>query len=234
MLLQRQGPATRPQTTAHLAQTMTLLSLTSAELREKIEAALASNPALELLEERRCPTCKRRLIGSAPCPLCSRPKGATSDEPIVFLSPREDFHINRAVSSDDLPDDNLAPLVEDLPHFVLRQIATELVPAVRPIAAYILTNLDEDGLLTIPLAEIARYHHVLISKVQEVQRLIQHAEPVGVGSCSPQEALLVQLGSFERDLPYPSYGSGGHPERYASAEPASLPGTGTLAGHIQR
>ena len=204
MLLQRQGPATRPQTTAHLAQTMTLLSLTSAELREKIEAALASNPALELLEERRCPTCKRRLIGSAPCPLCSRPKGATSDEPIVFLSPREDFHINRAISSDDLPDDNLAPLVEDLPHFVLRQIATELVPAVRPIAAYILTNLDEDGLLTIPLAEIARYHHVLISKVQEVQRLIQHAEPVGVGSCSPQEALLVQLEVLSETCPTPA------------------------------
>jgi RNA polymerase sigma-54 factor len=203
MLLQRQAPATRPQTTAHLAQTMTLLSLTSAELREKIEAALASNPALELLEERRCPTCKRRLTGSAPCPLCSRPKGIASDEPIVFLSPREDFHINRAVSGEDLPDDNLAPMVEDLPHFVLRQIATELSPAARPLAAYILTNLDEDGLLTIPLAEIARYHHVLISKVQEVQRLIQHAEPVGVGSCSPQEALLVQLEVLSETCPTP-------------------------------
>lgn len=203
MLLQRQAPVIRPQTTAHLAQTMTLLSLTSAELREKIEAALASNPALELLDERRCPTCKRKLSGSAPCPFCSRPKGTASDEPIVFLSPREDFHPAKTISGEDLPDDNLAPLVEDLPHFVLRQIATELTIADRPIAATILTNLDEDGLLTTPLAEIARFHHVLISKVQEIQRLIQHAEPVGVGSCSPQEALLVQLEVLSENCPTP-------------------------------
>lgn len=193
MLLQRQTSQIRPQTTAHLAQTMTLLSLTTEELGEKIEAALASNPALELLEERRCPTCKRRLVGNAPCAMCSRPKGSSSDEPIVFLSSREDFHSPRGASTEDLPDDNLAPLIEDLPHYVLRQIAADLALAERPLAAYILTNLDEDGLLTIPLVEIARFHHVLISKVQEVQRLIQHAEPVGVGSCSPQEALLVQL-----------------------------------------
>ncbi len=204
MLLQRQAPIIRPQTTAHLAQTMTLLSLTSAELREKIEAALASNPALELLEERRCPTCKRRLSGNSPCPFCSRPKGAASDEPIVFLSPREDFHPSRAISGEDLPDDNLAPVVEDLPHYVLRQIATELSFAERPLAAYILTNLDEDGLLTIPLAEIARFHHVLTSKVQEVQRLIQHAEPVGVGSSSPQDALLVQLEVLSENSAVPS------------------------------
>jgi RNA polymerase sigma-54 factor len=203
MLLQRQATAIRPQTTAHLAQTMTLLSMTSVELREKIEAALASNPALELLEERRCPTCKRKLSGSAPCPLCSRPKGSSSDEPIVFLSPREDFRILRPSAGDDMPDDNLAPLVEDLPHFVLRQIATELSPADRPLAAHILTNLDEDGLLTIQLAEIARYHHVLISKVLEVQHLIQRAEPVGVGSCSPQEALLVQLEILSESCPTP-------------------------------
>jgi RNA polymerase sigma-54 factor len=203
MLLQRQAAVIRPQTTAHLAQTMTLLSLTSVELREKIEAALASNPALELLDERRCPTCKRKLTGSAPCPFCSRPKGATSEEPIVFLSPREDFHPTNAAGREDLPDDNLAPLIEDLPHYVLRQIATELSIAERSLAASILTNLDEDGLLTVPLAEIARYHHVLISKVQEVQRLIQHAEPVGVGSRTPEEALLVQLEVLSESCPTP-------------------------------
>jgi RNA polymerase sigma-54 factor len=37
------------------------------------------------------------------------------------------------------------------------------------------------------------YHHVLPSKVNEVLRLIQHADPLGVGSPSPQEALLIQL-----------------------------------------
>ena len=47
MLLQTQRPALRPMTTAHLAQTMTLLELTSGELMQKIDNALASNPALD-------------------------------------------------------------------------------------------------------------------------------------------------------------------------------------------
>ena len=50
MLIQRQSPTLRPLTTAHLAQTMTLMGLNSLELRQKIEASLAENPALELLE----------------------------------------------------------------------------------------------------------------------------------------------------------------------------------------
>jgi len=38
----------RPLTTAHLAQTMALLSLTNVELRQQIESEIASNPALEI------------------------------------------------------------------------------------------------------------------------------------------------------------------------------------------
>src|SRR5512133_3590966 len=79
----------RPLTTAHLAQTMTLLSLTAAELRQQIDAELAANPALELVEERRCPTCHRLLPGKGACPVCSRTKQNAADEPIVFISPHE-------------------------------------------------------------------------------------------------------------------------------------------------
>ena len=61
MLLQSQRPSLRPMTTAHLAQTMTLLELTTGELQQKIDNALASNPALELIEEPRCPRCHRLL-----------------------------------------------------------------------------------------------------------------------------------------------------------------------------
>jgi RNA polymerase sigma-54 factor len=194
MILQTQSQSLRPLTTAHLAQTMTLMSLTAAELQQKIEATLASNPALELVEKRYCPTCHRPLTGVEPCPICSRPQGATSGEPIVYVSPREDFYTPSGKSfSGEIPGEELAPEIQDLPTFVLRQIAPDLPPEDRSIAAHILTSLDEDGLLRIPLIEIARYHHVLTSRVESVQRLIQRAEPVGVGSISPQQALLVQL-----------------------------------------
>jgi RNA polymerase sigma-54 factor len=61
------------------------------------------------------------------------------------------------------------------------------------IAAYLLTSLDEDGFITSSVLEIAQYYHVLPSKIEEVIQLIQHADPLGVGSRNPQEALMVQI-----------------------------------------
>jgi RNA polymerase sigma-54 factor len=192
-MFQTHQQSLRPLTTAHLAQTMTLLSLTADELREQIESELASNPALELIEERRCPTCHRPLPPRGTCPTCSSPKSEFAEEPIVFVSPREDFNFSSGASSEEMPEDNYSSTTEDLPTFVLRQIASELDGSERTIAAFFLTHLDDDGLLSIELIEIARYFHVPLSIIEGIQAKIQHAEPYGVGSCSPQEALLVQL-----------------------------------------
>jgi RNA polymerase sigma-54 factor len=204
MIFQSQSQSTtlRPITTAHLAQTMTLMSLTALELQQKIEAELASNPALELIEDHYCPSCHRPLAHPGPCPLCSLAQGSAAEEPIVFVSSRDDFYASKSnLHPEDLPDEEIGAEVDDLPTYVLRQIAPELSPDERPIAAHILTSLDEDGLFRTPIIEVARYHHVLPSKVQKVLHLIQHAEPVGVGSPSPQEALLVQLDVLAENTP---------------------------------
>jgi RNA polymerase sigma-54 factor len=174
---------------------MTLMGLTAAELRERIESELATNPALELASEKRCPSCRRLVGESGPCPVCSRQREAGSDEPIVFISQREDFYTagGSYASFEDAAEDEYAAVEEDLPTYVMRQIAPDLAMEDRPLAAHILTGLDEDGLLRTPLVEIARYHHVSMERLNKVLRLIQRADPAGVGSPSPQEALLVQL-----------------------------------------
>ena len=192
-MLQFQHHTQRPLTTAHLAQTMTLLSLTSAELKQQIESELASNPALELIEERRCPICKKVLPRSGPCPVCSKPKNDASLEPVVYISPRDDFYSSGDRAIEDMPEEPISPVIDDLPTYVLKQIATELKQNQKLIAVHLLTNLNEDGFLSTPLMEIARYFHVSIAEVEEVQRMIQHADPLGVGSFSPREALLVQM-----------------------------------------
>ena len=205
MLIQTQSPTLRPLTTAHLAQTMTLMGLNALELRQKIEASLAENPALELLEERHCPTCQRPLAHRGPCPICSLQHQPADDNPIVFVSSREDFYTpSRKLAPEDMPDDELGAEREDLPIYVFRQISPERPQDARQLAAYILSSLDEDGLLRVPVVEIARYHHVLPSRIDEVIRLIQHADPIGVGSTSPQEALLVQLEVLSETQPVPA------------------------------
>jgi RNA polymerase sigma-54 factor len=198
-MFQVQTQGIRPLTTAHLAQTMTLLHMNAAELAQKIEADLAQNPALELVEERRCPMCRRRLIDAGPCPVCSRPASISVDEPIVFVSSRDDFihHSNNGPSSNafdnhDLSSDNNSAAIDDLPTSVFRQIAAEIEPDEREMAAFILTSLDENGLLPISAFEISRYHHVPIHRVEALLQLIKRADPVGVGSTSVKEALLIQ------------------------------------------
>lgn len=183
----------KPMTTAHLAQTMTLLSLTVDELRQEIDKELAQNPALELAEERRCPMCGRPLSASGPCPVCSTARSEIEEEPVVFISPREDFRYHSDNPDSEYDSGESASAGEDLPTSVLRQISPELAKEDRVIAAYILLNLDDDGLLAVSLVSIAQYFHVPMSRVQAIQRIIQHAEPIGVGSISTQEALLVQL-----------------------------------------
>ena len=192
-MLQTHYQNTSTTTSAHLAQTMTLLSLTTNELQQRIESELANNPALELVDERRCPMCKRILPHSGPCPVCSQPNRMESDDPIVFISPREDFYTSSGMLSGEIPEDPYSSELVDLPTYVLQQIAAELVPGDRLIAAYILTHLDEDGFLTITPLEIARYHHrPLIDVIALINRL-KHCEPIGVCSTNPQEALLIQV-----------------------------------------
>lgn len=192
-MFQVQHQSMRPLTTAHLAQTMTLLSLTADELKQEIDSELASNPALEMVEERRCPTCHRLLTEPGKCPICSLPSNVQSEEPVVFLSPREEFIPQKDYIDTEIDDEPFAPATEDLPTYVLRQIAPDLKPEQRGLAAFLLTHLDEDGLLTTSLMDVARYTHVMISEVEKVQHIIQLADPIGVGSCTTTDALLVQL-----------------------------------------
>jgi RNA polymerase sigma-54 factor len=192
-MYQIQRQTTRPQITAHLAQTMTLLTKSVEELNEEIEKELAANPALELNDEVRCPTCNRIIPKTGFCTFCTKPKSMSADETVVFISPRTDFITHSEQFDDDKPDEQMAVMMEDLPVVILRQIATELAKEDRPIAAYLLNQLDEDGLLNINFEELASYFHVNIERIKKIQNLIQHADPLGVGSSSSQEALLIQI-----------------------------------------
>lgn len=190
---------------AHLAQTMSLLGLTLGELQQKIESELASNPALELLEQRTCPMCKRPLPPQGPCPICSQPTSAAEQDTIVFISPREDFYTGSAASGNEAPEEPFVSESIDLPSYVLRQAATDLPLEDRVIAAYILTHLDEDGFLTTTALEVARYHHRLPSEITALIEKLKRCDPVGVCSANPTEAMLAQVDALSETTAVPAF-----------------------------
>jgi len=194
----RPNTSHRPMTTAHLAQTMSLLSMNNSELAEKIQSELSANPALEIKEDHRCPSCGRKLVNQD-CPSCSRPESISNYEPVVFVSTRQSNSYSSSSGGYDMDQDSFEDFsaeVEELPIFVLNQIRTELEADERLIAAHILTSLDDNGLLPTPPVEIAIFYHVPISKVEHVRSLIQQCEPIGIASLTTQEALIVQVNSL--------------------------------------
>lgn len=188
MLATRQIQDNRPQATAHLAKTMSYLQLSAADLEATLLKEIDANPALELVDELRCPECGRRLR-HLPCPACAAPKGDGS--PVVFLSPRQPANYRPEADGDDEPPEIGMPVRLD--EYILRQIGPALAVADRPLAAYILAQLDENGLLREAAAEIAVYKRATLRQVEGVLNLIQRADPPGVGARSPQESLLIQL-----------------------------------------
>ncbi len=205
---QGQHQSQSPMTTAHIAQTMTLLYMTSTELLQTIDVELSKNPALELVNERRCPMCGRRLPLRGSCPICSQPKTLNPDETIVFVSPRDDFYSYSGKNQDYKNDDYEDPFASthlDLPTFVLRQVAPELEVDEREIAAMILTNLDEDGFLSIKVHDICRFHHTTPGQVEAVLKKIQRCEPLGVSARNIQEALMVQIEFLAESIEIPEF-----------------------------
>jgi RNA polymerase sigma-54 factor len=188
----------RATTTAHLAQTMTFIQMSTTELETALLKELNQNPALELVEELRCPQCGKRLA-RLPCSTCAAPR--TDDLPVVYLSPRQPMGDQSRADGGEGHDEMEVRHREKLDEYILRQIAPALEVAERPVAAYLLAQLDDDGLLTEPIVEMAQYLRVAPSLIERVLRLIQRADPPGVGAQSPQQSLLIQLESLAEITP---------------------------------
>lgn len=206
--LQGQHQSQSPLTSAHIAQTMTLLYMTSTELLQEIDLELSKNPALEVIDERRCPMCGRKLPPTGPCPICCRPKSDNPEETIIFVSPRDDFYSyngTKSSYSSDFPEDPYSCVNLDLPTYVMQQAAPDLAVDEREIAAMILSNLDDEGFLDINIRDICRFHHTTPDKVLSILKKIQRCDPVGVASRDIKEALLVQVDYLAESISVPEF-----------------------------
>ncbi len=175
--------------TTHLVLTSHLLSLNTHELQAVLAEKLATNPALELVEERRCPQCGRPLE-RLPCPYCQD------------MGETEIYEVDRSSAytkdDDDWEPQDAAPIA--LSDYVWEQLAPALTLEEQPIARYMVERLDDAGYLREHPAEIALYLSRPLEQVRAVLHKLQQTEPVGVGARDPQECLLIQIQHMERVL----------------------------------
>jgi RNA polymerase sigma-54 factor len=187
----RQGLSLLPS--AHLTQTMTLLTKNTLELEAAIAQEMDLNPALELKSGQCCPLCGR-VVARFPCKACLVKR--QDSQTLVFVAPRPNhFSRNNADWDDENPDGRLIASPIALEAHILSQLSGFSVKE-RAIAVYLIGNLDleADGQLPSDICQtLARDFNVPLSLGQKVLHAIQRVDPVGLACSSTQESLLVQL-----------------------------------------
>ncbi|MBE0461065.1 MAG: RNA polymerase factor sigma-54 [Candidatus Aminicenantes bacterium] len=191
-----------------LQQAIKLLSLTNLELIEVIDEEISQNPMLELEEEQRDHK-EQKEEKEAP----NDDKAAELiQEEISLRKEKEDqdfesyfqeyfddefrsFPIEKkeAISLENITSGGLS--LWD--HLDWQANLSFFNDKNKKIARYIIGNINEEGYLTVSIEDIAKAMNESVEKVNEVREKIKRFDPVGVGSLTLKEALLIQIDYYD-------------------------------------
>jgi RNA polymerase sigma-54 factor len=186
--------------TPQLQQSIRLLQLSTVELNQEIEQALAENPILEREEgdadgsgpvDGAAPLHSQSGSSSVPeeAPAPERHDDLTPEFASAWQGGDDDGDSDRSISAHD------APTLRD--HLNEQLSLMNLPPRDRALIELLIDSLDEDGYLTQSLEEIAALMAaeamVGVEELSIALRHLQNMEPVGIGGRGPAECLALQL-----------------------------------------
>jgi RNA polymerase sigma-54 factor len=157
-----------------------LLMLPAAALEERVAAELEANPALERNPDRRCTRCGRPMWSR--CVLCEDGVGRTPES-----RPRSGLPDRAAARAD-----SRAALLADA--------ARGLSPAERAVAARLLDEVDDLGLLPDPVDVVAARLRVAPQLLQRVVATLRAAGAPGVCAMTLDERIRLQVAAVA-DVP---------------------------------
>jgi RNA polymerase sigma-54 factor len=197
--------------TPQLQQSIRLLQLSTLELNQEVEQALADNPLLECDEDPAAVSLRISSDGAIvdrPAAVAADP--AASDVASASENERPDSEFgaldwgHRSNASAD--DDDAGPSVwasagPTLAQHLLAQLGgTQVTPKDHALVEMLVDALDENGYLTSPLEELHQLcppeADVDIDDLATALTLLQSFDPPGVGARSPSESLLLQLNAL--------------------------------------
>jgi RNA polymerase sigma-54 factor len=174
----------------------TLLQMSSDELEQAINEALAENPALDMAAPAVCPKCHGPLA-SGTCPLCVGSGRNASirrdDEGWWNEDSRWPARNNSFDEDEEFDPVTIVPSESTLSEYLRLQVGPLLADGEDAIADFIIDSLDEKGFLSISPDEIACACSTTPSLVEAVLRKVQTLDPPGVAARSVQECLLIQV-----------------------------------------
>lgn len=218
--------------TPQLQQAIKLLQLSTLDLQQEIQEALDSNPLLEVEEGHDEPQQEKNNIDnddSAADATASTSsdtleagdaleKNDLPDELPIDSTWDEYYSASSAPAPGPASDDEQVfqgETTEDIQEHLLWQMRlTYFSDTDRAIAMAIIDSIDESGYLTVSLDDILEAvnlqeavseddeEHIEMDEIECVLKRIQMFDPIGSGSRTPQECLMVQLRQFSDDTPW--------------------------------
>ncbi|WP_394221681.1 RNA polymerase factor sigma-54 [Alteromonas gracilis] len=213
--------------TPQLQQAIKLLQLSTLDLQQEIQEALDSNPLLEVEEGNDEPQLEKNNIdnddSSAEATASASSdtleagdaleKNDLPDELPIDSTWDEYYSASSAPAPGPSNDDEQifqGETTEDIQEHLLWQMRlTHFSDTDRAIATAIIDSIDESGYLTVTLDDILEAVNdddmeepIEMDEIECVLKRIQMFDPIGSGSRSPQECLMVQLRQFSEDTPW--------------------------------
>lgn len=183
--------------TPQLQQAIRLLQLSTIDLRQEIQQQLETNPMLEssVEEEKEDPSFESRKENNEDLSDFQWSNLYTPSSPERPFNENEYIFENLHCTTTNLRD-----------HLLWQLNLTSVSDTDKLIGSAIIDAINEDGFLTLSLDELVSSlsnQTPIIEKdeILAVQHLIQHFDPVGCGSHTLQETLLVQLEQLSRNHP---------------------------------
>ncbi|AXT37890.1 RNA polymerase factor sigma-54 [Alteromonas sp. BL110] len=213
--------------TPQLQQAIKLLQLSTLDLQQEIQEALDSNPLLEVEEGNDEPPVEKNNVESddsgaeATASASSDTleagdaleKNDLPDELPIDSTWDEYYSASSAPAPGPSNDDEQifqGETTEDIQEHLLWQMRlTHFSDTDRAIATAIIDSIDESGYLTVTLDDILEAVNdddleepIEMDEIECVLKRIQMFDPIGSGSRTPQECLMVQLRQFSEDTPW--------------------------------
>jgi RNA polymerase sigma-54 factor len=186
-------------------QLLNLLQLNSLAIEQKIKDEIEENPALE---EGKDEEKEEEKVEDKEEEFESDTDSDATDQELEFnfedyLSEEEVPYYKTSSTNTAIDDDKFPMLITHRNTFqdqLKEQVQSfKLSDHNKKIANYIIDSLDEDGYLRTPVSELANYFSfaektfIEDDEVKNQLKIIQQCDPPGVGACSLQECLILQL-----------------------------------------
>src|SRR5262245_44598956 len=204
-----------------MIQSMEILQLPIMALQERIEQELQENPVLELKEETPEENATEEEAEAAPAPEPEKVDVTDPERELVIDEKDSELDFDRleALSRDwedhfneehrpsrngiDQEDDRKHDAMQNMPsrpqslndylndQLTFMDGSEEQLKLVR----FLISHLNEDGRLTVPLEELARNYEVPVTleQLEAALAVLQKLDPPGVGARNIEECLLLQL-----------------------------------------